>query len=402
MRPIAVYSWVLVLIATVLFACKRNESKNQFEVIGVIKNSKAKQVYLEEVPAGSSQGSIVDSSVISKDGNYKLMGAAKESVVYNLRLDQNNFPLAAVINDVPKITLNIELNKENDQFAEKYDVTGSPSSQEMKDFMYAFNNDLQKIYLLSREMDSLHKAGTPDSSMLGLDNQRAQLAEKIKDYSMKSLAGAKDPALFLFELGYYQSTANEAGFGLQALDIEEVDRLMGDAAKRFPSHQGLVAVKDKVSEQLATMKKSMESKWVGKQAPDFSLPDPNGNMIKLSSYRGKYVLVDFWASWCMPCRGENPNVVKAYNRFKGKNFDILGVSLDNPGEKDEWLKAVMKDHLAWTQVSDLKGWESSVVPIFDFGQQGIPYNILLDPQGVVIGERLRGPALEAKLEEVLK
>jgi len=401
MKPLTKRGWIYVFIAILFVACK-NDSKKQFEVSGAIKNSNAKTVYLEEVPAGSNQGTIVDSSAVSKDGHYKLKAGTKESVVYNLRLDQNNFPLAAVINDVPTITLNIELSKENNQFAEKYDVKGSPASQEMKDFMYAFNNELQKIYVISMQMDSLHKQGTPDSALMTLAAERQQLADKIKDLSLNALKKTNDPALFLFELGYYQSTANERGFGLQPVDIEEVNQLITDATKRFPSHQGLKAVKDKINEQLAEMKRSMEPKWTGKQAPDFSLPDANGKQVSLSSFRGKYVLVDFWASWCGPCRNENPNVVKAYNRFKDKNFTILGVSLDNPGEKDQWLKAVMKDHLTWTQVSDLKGWESVVVPMYDFGQQGIPFNVLVDPQGVIIGERLRGRALETKLEELLK
>jgi peroxiredoxin len=132
------------------------------------------------------------------------------------------------------------------------------------------------------------------------------------------------------------------------------------------------------------------------------LPDANGKEVKLSSFKGKYVLVDFWASWCKPCRDENPNVVNAYNKFKGKNFTILGVSLDHPGQKDKWLNAIKTDNLGWTQVSDLKGWESVVVPMYDFGQVGIPYNVLVNPEGIVIAERLQGPALEAKLEEVLE
>jgi peroxiredoxin len=148
------------------------------------------------------------------------------------------------------------------------------------------------------------------------------------------------------------------------------------------------------------MNKSVATSWVGKEAPDFSMPDVNGKEVKLSSFRGKYVLVDFWASWCGPCRSENPNLVNAFNQFKNKNFTVLGVSLDRPGQKDKWLQAINDDKLAWTNISDLQSWNSPVVSLYGF--DGIPFNVLLDPQGKVIAESLRGPALEGKLEEVLK
>jgi|SRR5436190_140546 peroxiredoxin len=402
MKPLTMRGWLYVVVAIIFVACKNEDSKKTFEISGTITNGRAKTVYLEAVPAGGTSGTIVDSSALAKNGNYKLAADSKESMVYNLRLDQNKFPLAAVINDVPKMTLNVELNKEYNEVAEKYDVKGSPVSQEMKDFMYKFNGDLQKIYVIMQKADSLNKINPADSAISQLLAERRQVADQILDFSLNAIKKANNPALFLFELGYYQSTANEPGFGLAPMDIEQVDQLMTEAVGRFPAHERLKAVKSEIDQKMASMKKSMESKWVGKEAPDFSLPDPSGKQIKLSSFRGKYVLVDFWASWCRPCREENPNVVQAYNKFKDKNFAILGVSLDNPGDKDKWLNAVMKDHLTWTHVSDLKGWESVVVGIYDFGVVGIPYNILVDPEGKVIAERLRGRGLEAKLSEVLK
>jgi peroxiredoxin len=139
---------------------------------------------------------------------------------------------------------------------------------------------------------------------------------------------------------------------------------------------------------------------IGVVAPDFTQNDPNGKPVRLSDFRGKYLLVDFWASWCGPCRKENPHVVSAYNQYKDKNFEILGISLDNQGNKQSWLDAIRKDGLTWPQVSDLKGWQNAVA--LQYNVQSIPHNLLLNPQGVIIAKNLRGEKLTAKLKEIFE
>lgn len=134
-------------------------------------------------------------------------------------------------------------------------------------------------------------------------------------------------------------------------------------------------------------------------APQFTQNDVNDKPVSLSSFKGKYVLIDFWASWCGPCRAENPNVVDAYNQYKDKNFTILGISLDNPGKKDAWLAAIEKDQLNWTQLSDLNGWSNAVAK--QYGIRSIPQNFLIDPNGKIIAKNLRGEALHQKLKEVI-
>jgi peroxiredoxin len=155
-----------------------------------------------------------------------------------------------------------------------------------------------------------------------------------------------------------------------------------------------------LGKSVLTRIESARKTTVGAKAMDFTLNDVNGNPVKLSDFRGKYVLLDFWASWCGPCRRENPNVVKAYKKYKDKNFTILGVSLDYPGKKSDWLAAIKADGLTWTQVSDLKGFsESPVARLYDI--QGIPSNLLLDPAGRIVANNITGDKLDQKLASLL-
>jgi peroxiredoxin len=146
---------------------------------------------------------------------------------------------------------------------------------------------------------------------------------------------------------------------------------------------------------------SIKATSIGGTGPDFTEADTSGKMVSLNSFRGKYVLIEFWASWCAPCRAESPNVLKVFNQYKGKNFTVIGVSLDGVTDRDKWLAAIQKDGLPWTQVSDLNGWNDRAAVLYLVGQSGIPQNFLLDPNGKIIAKGLRGSNLEDELEKVL-
>ena len=180
-----------------------------------------------------------------------------------------------------------------------------------------------------------------------------------------------------------------AGYDINAADVQPVFDLLSPSLRLLPS---AITLEEKINKAYNTA--------IGKPAPAFTQNDTLGNPIELSSFKGKYVLIDFWASWCGPCRSENPNLVKSFNAYKDKGFTVLGVSLDQPTGKEKWMKAIHDDQLTWTQVSDLKYWKNDAAVLY--GVNAIPQNFLVDPNGMIIGKNLRGEALEQKLKETLR
>jgi peroxiredoxin len=219
--------------------------------------------------------------------------------------------------------------------------------------------------------------------MDSLDGEFDKLTEIKNIKNKKYLAEKPSSPIAMFVFRQF------AGYDINADVVEPVFLGLAEKLRNGPAGK-------EMAERIEVAKKT----GIGRMAMDFTQNDTLGNPVSLSSFKGKYVLIDFWASWCGPCRQENPNVVKAFNNYKEKGFTVLGVSLDQPNAKDKWMKAIHDDNLTWTQVSDLKFWKNEVA--VQYGIQAIPQNFLIDPQGKIIGKNLRGEALNKKLETLFQ
>lgn len=310
------------------------EEKKGYTLNGEISDVKDGMVYLKKYEDKSFVE--VDSAVIT-DGSFRFEGVCTEPAAYGL-------------------------------------TTFKDSKRPLVFFL-----DNEKMQLLMNESEKELKV--TGSAINDLYAQNAPLT-RVDGYNIDSLvtahpASAVTPYFIVKDFAY-------------KLNLKEMKALH---AKLDVSLDGTTYVN-----QIENFIERMENIQVGAVAPDFTLPDAEGNPVTLSGLRGKYVLIDFWASWCPDCRKENPNIVAAWNKFKNKNFTILGVSLDR--KKEPWLAAIEKDGLTWTHVSDLKDWKSDAA--VKYAIRWIPMNFLLDPDGVILATGLEGEALHRKLEEVLK
>jgi peroxiredoxin len=345
---------------------------------------------LIETPYANGQPVVLDSTIIKDNSPFTLRGRANEEGIYRLVIE--NGPDVILINDNNNIKLKLDVNDYRN-----YVVEGSPASESLHQLFEDYRHKDSIILKTFRQIDSIKSTPGQDSTVEMMkvrnDSQIEDLNALLKNY----ITNSNSPAAAYYALGMASQTIQPA----------QLKVMVDETAAKFPEHAGLARVKSMLAVKKPAAPQPPSTQEVAgdggyalmnKQAPDLTMPDLNGTPLSISSFKGKYVLVDFWASWCGPCREENPNVVAAYNQFKGKNFTILGVSLDK--DKAAWKKAVKNDNLNWPQMSDLKHWESPAVPTYGF--DGIPFNVLIDPNGKIIASALRGQDLINKLAEVLK
>jgi peroxiredoxin len=264
---------------------------------------------------------------------------------------------------------------------EKAIVTGTQSNVDNEAYQVA----LKPVTDGYAAMEAKEKAATDEQKQSEAFIKQGKADEKAIDAQEKVITKKfiQDHPASYVSLNALQSFVYSA-------DYAEVEPLYNSLSASVKASEG--------GKAFGAMMPKLKAVALGATAPEFAETDTAGKMVSLSSFRGKYVLVDFWASWCGPCRHENPNVVKAYNAYKNKNFTILGVSLDRPNAKEAWLKAIHKDGLTWTQVSDLQFWKSKTADLY--GVRAIPQNFLIDPNGKIIGKNLRGDDLNNKLSEL--
>lgn len=356
-----------VTLLTGIYSCSNKDESNGY-IKGQLSNAADITVYLQSI---TETGEItLDSAVTNSDGEFEMSNPIKELDYYTFRTDPGNI-IFLILNGGEKV----ELSGDADKLDATYEVSGSEDSKlihKLKRYERILGDSLNQIYNAVRET-------SPEQAEMTGNQLQVFYSEKMQKFCESFVADNRASIASLSATKYLNPNKN----------LELMESLGQTLNKTYPGNKyvadytGLLAEYRKLP--------------IGSEAPEINLPDPNGKSVSLSSLRGKLVLVDFWASWCGPCRKENPFIVSIYNKYRSAGFDIYGVSLDDNAEA--WKMAIQKDGLGWNQVSELKKWNSQVAKTY--GVDAIPFSVLVDKEGKIIGKGLRGAELENKIREAL-
>jgi len=360
--------FTLLFIVVALFACKKDQKTDGYVLNGNVSGFSETKVLLQQRVEGEFV--TVDSAVVT-NGAFTLKGKVDAPEMFYIKFaEKKYFPLF-----VENTTIELKGNMDS---LDNLKVTGSPLN-EIND---KYNAELAAAYakydiLTAKEQEAAQKKD--DAALEAIKNEYKAIDDEVRAIKMKyfneNVKNVFSAYLLLRDLGY-------------EIELKEMQDLVAKFDTTIAKHKYTT----KIVERIDVLKKVD----IGQIAPDFSQNDPSGKPIALSSFKGKYVLIDFWASWCRPCRAENPNNVAMYKKYNKKGFEIFGVSLDN--NKENWEKAIKDDGLTWAHVSDVQGWKNAVAKIY--GVNSIPHTVLLDKEGKIIAKNLRGDDLKAKLEEL--
>jgi peroxiredoxin len=364
------------LAATVLTlanACQNADAADGYVVAGQLKNAPAgTMVRLSELVSNQ----FVEKAQAKTDasGKFSLSGTSATPGIFQLKLDDANQVLLMLDNKTK-----VELSGDAKSLPVTYTVKGSKDAEVLRQLTQVMQGTKGQLEGLGQRYNAAGQAGKAEE-MQAIEKQFYTI-QAANNNKIKSLIRRNATTVVSgFAVGAFLNPEEEFQF---------VDSVAAVQRKANPNSP--------FTKELSARLEPMRATAAGATAPEINLPKPEGGNLALSSLRGKYVLLDFWASWCGPCRQENPNVVKAYNQYKDKGFTIYSVSLDQ--DKGKWEKAIAADGLTWYHVSDLAGWNS--VGGAAYGVKAIPQSFLIDPTGKIIAKNLRGEALAAKLEEVL-
>jgi peroxiredoxin len=356
-----------VLVLAGLFSCAKPEG---FVIKGQIQGKDSGEISLKKYSDGKY---ITEDSTKIIQGKFELKGKTDLPELRLIALSPQQV-VAQFFAENGEIFVKINVDSGN-----KAEIKGSKSNVEFSMLTKEFMNNSREIQMIQGKFMQAQQSGNEVALKQAQADYQAMLQNQkvyVKNFIHEHPKSTVSPLVALMQFS-------------QEISAHEIDTLINFLD---PSIHNSIYVAE--LRKIATRLRVME---IGTAAPDFTLNTPEGTPLALSSLKGKIVLIDFWASWCQPCRRENPNVVLLYNQYKDKGFDILGVSLDK--EKGAWVKAIADDKLTWHHVSDLKFWQSDVA--VKYGVQSIPYTLLLDKEGRIIAKNLRGEALGKKLQELL-
>ena len=368
----------VALSATLLFSCKDGKTDG-YSLNGTIDSLEDGEQVFIEIPSEAGGITAIDTAVV-KNGKFEFIGKTDEIKIAYIQIGKLQWKIPFVLEN-EKIT--VTAYKDSLQASK---AGGSYNNEELTKFNANFDKINKRIEKFREENMGLMQEAQQNNdteTLERLDEEYKAIEKDIINY-MESYASENPKSFVSLMLLSHLASGRDVDF----------EKLKASAAALAPELKST-----KTGQELEEKIKNISATAIGQLAPDFSAPNPDGQMVSLKESLGKVTLIDFWASWCGPCRVENPHVVALYNEFHEKGLNIIGVSLDREDQKEKWINAITTDNLTWTQVSNLKFWQDPIAK--QYSVQSIPATFLLDADGKIIAKNLRGAELRAKVAEVL-